>query len=100
MEITQKNLNNTYEYYEFEDKKYTILFRLKRDTDTSSLHLSFAYVSSPISESIYISPLIATIKKNKIISLIFNVRLNIFTNFSSSILTPTSLHLYCHINSF
>ena len=45
---------------------------------TTSLCLFLAYVSNLISKLIYISPLITTIKKNKIISLLFNVRLNIF----------------------
>ena len=45
--------------------------------DTSSLYLPLAHVFSPISESIHISPLINTIKKNKIASLLFNVGLNI-----------------------
>ena len=60
----------------------------------------FVHVSSLIFESIHISPLIATIKKNKIVSLLFNVGLKIFTNSSSSILTPTSLQLCCIINQF
>ena len=68
--------------------------------DTSTLHLSFVHVSNPISDSIHISPLITTIKRNKIVSLIFNVRLNIFTNSSFSIFTPASLHLCCNIYSF
>ena len=46
-----------------------------------SLHLPFAHVSSPI-------------------SLIFNVKLNIFTNSSSSIFTPTSLYLCYNIYLF
>ena len=37
----------------------------------------FGHISSLISESIHISPLIITIKKNKIVSLLFNVGLNI-----------------------
>ena len=44
-----------------------------------SLHLPLTHVSNPISETIHVSPLITTIKKNKIVSLIFNVGLNIFT---------------------
>ena len=67
---------------------------------TSTLHLPLAHESSLISESIHISPLITTIKKNKIVSLLFNVGLNIFTNLSSSIFTLTSLHLCCNIYSF
>ena len=39
-------------------------------------------------------------KKNKIVSLLFNVGLNIFTNTSSSLLTPISLHLCCNIKLF
>ena len=46
-----------------------------------SLHLPFAHVSSPI-------------------SLIFNVKLNIFTNSSSSIFTLTFFHLCYNIYSF
>ena len=46
--------------------------------DTSTLHLPLVHVSSPISETIHVSPL-TTIKKNKIVSLLFNVGLNIFT---------------------
>ena len=37
----------------------------------------FGHISSPISESIHISPLIVTIKKNKIVSLLFNLGLSI-----------------------
>ena len=59
-----------------------------------------AQVSSQISETIYVSPLTTAIKKNKIASLLFNVGLNIFTNFSSSIFTLISLHLCCNIYSF
>ena len=68
--------------------------------DTSTLHLPLVYVSSPISKTIHVSPLITTIKNNKIVFLIFNVELNIFTNFSSSIFTLTSLHLCYNIHSF
>ena len=67
---------------------------------TFTVHLSLVYVSNSISESIYINPLITTIKKNKIIPLLFNMGLNIFTNSSSSIFTLTSLHLCCNIYSF
>ena len=67
---------------------------------TSTVHLSLVYISNPISESIPINLLITTIKKNKIIPLLFNVGLNIFTNFSSSIFTLISLHLCCNIYSF
>ena len=66
----------------------------------SSLHFPIAHVSSSIFEIIHINPLIITIKRNKINSLIFYVGLNIFTNSSSSILTSTSLHLCCNINQF
>ena len=58
---------------------------------TSTLHLLLAHVFSPISKTIHISPLITTIKKNKIFSLIFNVGLNIFNNSLSFIFIPTSL---------
>ena len=64
------------------------------------LFFSLAHVSSPISETIHFSPLITTIKKNKIVSLLFNVGLNIFTNFSSTIFIPTSLYLCYNIYSF
>ena len=57
-------------------------------------------ISSSQIATIHISLLITTIKKNKIVSLLFNVGLNIFTNSLSTKLTPTSLHLYCHINQF
>ena len=65
--------------------------------DTSTLHLPLAHVSSPISETIHVSPLITTIKKNKKVSLLFIVRLNIFHNSSSSIFTP---HLYIYFITF
>ena len=61
---------------------------------TSTLHLPLAHVSSPISETIYVSPLITTIKKNKIVSLIFNVGLNIFT---TSHLPYSLSYLYIYI---
>ena len=48
---------------------------------TFTVHLSLVYVSNSISESIYINPLITTIKKNKIISLLFNVGLTISLTF-------------------
>ena len=77
------------------------IINTQRETEyTSTLHLPLAHVSSPISETIHVSPLITTIKKNKIVSLLFNVGLNIFTNSSSSIFTLISLHLYCIIYSF
>lgn len=44
---------------------------------TSSLHLSFAHISSLISSSIHFSPLITTLKNNKRVSLLFNEELNI-----------------------
>ena len=68
--------------------------------DTSTLYLPFAHVSNLISETIHVNLLITTIKKNKIVSLIFNVELNIFTNSSFFVFTPISLHLYCNIYSF
>ena len=68
--------------------------------DTSTLHLPLTHVFSPISETIHFNPLITTIKKNKIVSLIFNVGLTIFTNSSSSIFIPISLHLCYNIYSF
>ena len=68
--------------------------------DTSTLHLPLTHVSSLISETIHVSPLITTIKKNKIVSLLFNVGLNIFTNSLSSIFTLISLHLCCNIYLF
>jgi len=40
---------------------------------TSTFHLSLAYVSNPISETVHISLLITTIKKNKIVTFLFNV---------------------------
>ena len=58
-----------------------------------TLHLLLDHVSSLISETIHGNSLITTIKKNKIVYLIFNVKLNIFTNSLSSIFTPTFLHL-------
>ena len=54
-----------------------------------------AHVSSPIVETIHVSPLITTIEKNKIVSLLFNVELNIFTNSLSSL--P---HLYIYVVTF
>ena len=41
---------------------------LKRTPFTFTLHLPLAHVSSSISETIHFSPLITTIKKNKIVS--------------------------------
>ena len=62
--------------------------------NTSTLHLPLAHVSSPISETIHVSPLITIIKKNKIVSLLFNVRLNIFTTLH----LPYSLsYLYIYV---
>ena len=49
------------------------------------------YLTQYPNQYIYINLLITTIKKNKIISLLFNVGLNIFTNI---------LHIYSHIFSF
>ena len=49
------------------------------------------YLTQYPNQYIYINLLITTIKKNKIISLIFNVKLNIFTNI---------LHINSHIFSF
>ena len=72
----------------------------KKCLDTSILHLPLAHVSSPISETIHVSSLITTIKKNKIVSLFFNVGLNNFTNSLSSIFIPISLHLCYNIYSF
>ena len=57
-------------------------------------------VSSLKYAPIHISLLITIIKNNKRVSLLFNIRLNIFTNSLSSILTHTSLQLYFHINLF
>ena len=59
-----------------------------------TLHLLLAHVSSPISKIIHINSLISTIKKNKIISLLFNVGLNNFSNSLSSIFTFTSFYIY------
>ena len=62
--------------------------------DTSTLYLPLAHVSSPIFETIHISLLITTIKKNKIVSLIFNIGLN----FSLTPHLPYSLpHLYIYV---
>ena len=84
----------------------------QREIDTCSLYgdsspwlakfcnFTLAHVFDLISESIHISPLITTIKKNKIISLIFNVGLNIFTNSSFFIFIPTSLYLCFNIYLF
>ena len=58
------------------------------------------HISNPISKTIHVSPLVITIKKNKIVSLLFNVGVNIFHNSSSSILTPSFLHLCCNNYSF
>ena len=44
--------------------------------DTSSSHLFLRHVSSSISELIYISSLITTIKTNKIVSLLLEKLLN------------------------
>ena len=55
------------------------------------------HVSSPISETIHVSPLIITIKKNKIVSLLFNVGLNIFT---TSHLPYSLPHLYIYVITF
>ena len=68
--------------------------------DTFTLHLSLAHISNPISETIHFSPLITTIKNNKIVSLLFNMGLTIFTNSSSSIFILISLHLCYNIYSF
>ena len=87
-------------------KKNLIIFlniiNLKRKKENTHLLPSppLVHVSSLISKSIHISPLITTVKKNKIVSLFFNVRLNIFINFLAFILTPTSLYLCCNIKSF
>ena len=59
-----------------------------------AIHLPLEHVSNLISESIHINLLITKIKKNKIIYFFFSVKLNIFTNFLSSILALTSFHLY------
>ena len=72
----------------------------QNSTRKSTPHLPLAHVSNPIFETIHVSPLIITVKKNKIVSLFFNVGLNIFINSSSSKFTPTSLQLYCNIYSF
>ena len=37
----------------------------------SIIHLPLGHVSSPISETIHVNPLITTIKKNKIVSLLY-----------------------------
>ena len=72
-------------------------FLAKNFSIISTLHLSLAHVSSPISETIHVNPLITTIKKNKIVSLLFNVRLNIFTNSH----LPYSLpYLYIYVITF
>ena len=42
----------------------------------STLHLPLAHVSNLISEIIHVSPLITTIKKNNIVSLIFNAHVS------------------------
>ena len=44
--------------------------------DTSTLHLPLAHVSNLISETIHVSPLITTIKKNNIVSLLFNANVS------------------------
>ena len=65
--------------------------------DISTFHLLPAHVFSSISETIHVNPLITTIKKNKIVSLLFNVGLNIFTTFH----LPYSLsHLYIFVVIF
>ena len=56
------------------------------------------HVSSPISETIHVNLLITTIKKNKIIYLLF-CGIKHF-HYSSSIFTFISLHLYCNIYYF
>ena len=88
-------------------KKQNILFTSKipictvnSNFDTSTLHLPLAHVSSPIYNIIHFSPLITTIKKNKIVSLLFNVGSTIFTNSSSSLFIPMSLHLCYNIYLF
>ena len=82
------------------------LFWRNKHTHTREREMSFntkahiLNVFSLIFEVIHIGSLITTIKNNKIVFFIFNMRLNIFTNFLFFILTPTFLRLYCHINSF
>ena len=59
--------------------------------------IPLTHVSSPISETIHISPLITTIKKNKIVSLLFSVGLT----FSLIPHLPYSLpYLYIYVISF
>ena len=77
-------------YCQVEGSKRLIHFHIWYPT----LHLLLAHVSSPISKIIHINSLISTIKKNKIISLFFNVGLNNFTNSLSSIFTFTSFYIY------
>ena len=64
---------------------------------TSTLYLLLAHASSPISKSIHISPLITTIKKNKIVSLFFNVGLNIFITLHIPYSFP---YLYIYVITF
>ena len=77
-------------FFRIKGSKRLIYFHIWYPT----LHLLLAHVSSPISKIIHINSLISTIKKNKIISLLFNVGLNNFTNFLSSIFTFTSFYIY------
>ena len=94
MSYGQNNLCTKCSSPKLHQKKHPSIF------DTSTLHLPLTHVFSPIYQTIHFNPLITTNKKNKIVSLLFNVELNIFTNSSSSISTPTSLHLCCNIYSF
>ena len=94
-EITQHYLDRCSGCYKINCWIFIFIF------DTSTLHLPLVYVFSPISKTIHVSPLIIIIKKNKKISLIFNVGLNIFINSPSFIFTPTSLHYivtFIHFN--
>ena len=94
--------------YENNTKKNRHPLSFRRFKSWLSFVTPLAHISNPISESIHISPLITTIKKNKIVNFLFNIRLNIFTNSSSSIFTnsfssiftSTPLHLYYNIYSF
>ena len=61
------------------------------------LRLFFAHVSSLIFETIHFSPLITTIKNNKIVSLFFNVRLTISLTFH---LPYSFSYIYIYVITF
>ena len=79
------------------EARHSLSLRRFKSLVGSTLHLPLAHISSPISKTIHVSPLITTIKKNKIASLLFNVGLKIFTNSWSSLFTP---HLYIYVVTF